>query len=328
MANKNTNPGIGKVAVPEVMNSADSSRVRTRTRGMSYGDINNIPLVVIPRACAHAREENGKPHSEAALAQWRTKTFGGDFDPVRVAVDEAVSAFSMRQPEDDRRIWLKIANEIGYEAFRDLYLEQCAIMREYKLRNPSAAFQNRLNRYTGHNSNKRRHGINEAKHSEACEKANAEVVQSEEERIAARMTEEVARMEKAIEGMTPDEVYGYCRKLEDDREFAKLRYPKGRFHASMLSVDQLVDSFEDPSKIQVFTDDGEGSNNVLRADASNTIAHALNSLSPKERAFVQDVFNGKKWEEIGISESTFYRLMKKVENIFRNIDSPPSKTVV
>ena len=194
MANKHTDPGIGKVAVPEVMNSPDASRARTRTRGMSYGDINNIPLVVIPRACAHAREENGKPHSEAALAQWRTKTFGGDFDPVRVAVDEAVSAFSMRQPEDDRRIWLKIANEIGYEAFSDLYLEQCAIMRECKLRNPSAAFQNRLNRYTGHNSKKRRHGINDAEHSEACEKANAEVVQSEKERIAARMAEEVARM--------------------------------------------------------------------------------------------------------------------------------------
>ena len=140
--------------------------------------------------------------------------------------------------------------------------------------------------------------------------------------------EEVARMEKAIEGMSPDEVYAYCRKLEDDREFAKLRYPKGRFRASMVSVDQLVDSFEDPSKIQVFTDDGVGGDKVLHADADKTIAHALNSLSAKQRAFVQDVFNGKKWEEIGISESTFYRHMKKVENIFRNIDSPPSKTVV
>ena len=244
------------------------------------------------------------------------KTFGGDFDPVREAVEDAVTAFSDRQASRDRSLWLKIANEIGYEAFRDLYLEQCAIMREYKLRNPSAAFQNRLNRYTGHNSNKRRHGINDAKHSEACEKANAEVVQSEEERIAARMEEEVARMEKAIEGMTPNEVYGYCRKLEADREFAKLRYPKGRFNASMLSVDQLIDSFEDPSKIQVFTDDGEGCNKVLRADTDNTIAHALNSLSPKQRAFVQDVFNGKKWEEMGITRQAFSKRMKKIEKKF------------
>ena len=71
---------------------------------------------------------------------------------MREAVEDAVTAFSDRQTSRDRSLWLKIANEIGYEAFRDLYLEQCAIMRECKLRNPSAAFQNRLNRYTGHNS--------------------------------------------------------------------------------------------------------------------------------------------------------------------------------
>ena len=142
-----------------------------------------------------------------------------------------------------------------------------------------------------------------------------------------RETEEVARMEKAIEGMTSNEVYSYCRKLEADREYQKRQHAKGAFAASMLSLDQLVDSFEDPSKIQVLTDDGKGGNKVLHADADNTIAHALNSLSPKQRAFVQDVFRGKKWEEIGISESTFYRHMKKVENIFRNIDSPPSKTL-
>ena len=55
MANKNTNLGGGKLADSGVMNSPDASRARTRTRGMSYGDINNIPLVVIPRACARIR---------------------------------------------------------------------------------------------------------------------------------------------------------------------------------------------------------------------------------------------------------------------------------
>ena len=151
---KSPSSGIGKNADSGVMHNPQPSRARTRTRGMSYGDINNIPVSVIPRACAHAREENGTPRSEAALAAWRTKTFGGDFDPVREAVEDAVNAFSYRQPEDDRRIWLKVANEIGYEAFRELYIEQISIMRECKLRNPSAAFQNRLNRYTGHNSGK------------------------------------------------------------------------------------------------------------------------------------------------------------------------------
>ena len=32
MANKNTDPGIGNVAVPEVMNSHDATRARTYTR--------------------------------------------------------------------------------------------------------------------------------------------------------------------------------------------------------------------------------------------------------------------------------------------------------
>jgi len=117
MANRNTSPGIGENANPGVMHNPQPARAHTRARGMSYGDINNIPLSVIPRACAHAREENGKPSE--VLAQWRTKKFGGDFDPVRVAVDEAVSMFSSRQPEDDRRIWLKIANHVGAEAFMD-----------------------------------------------------------------------------------------------------------------------------------------------------------------------------------------------------------------
>ena len=53
MANKNTNPGGGKNADSGVMHNPQPSRARTR--GMSYGDINNIPLSVIPRACAHAR---------------------------------------------------------------------------------------------------------------------------------------------------------------------------------------------------------------------------------------------------------------------------------
>ena len=159
MANKNTNPGSGKLAVPEVMNSADASRAHTRTRVVSPTGILKESLIDLPGA--HARE--GAPthahayihaHENRDFAAWRVKMFGGDFDPVREAVEDAVTAFSDRQTSRDRSLWLKIANEIGYEAFRDLYLEQCAIMRECKLRNPSAAFQNRLNRYSGHNSGK------------------------------------------------------------------------------------------------------------------------------------------------------------------------------
>ena len=140
-----------------------------------------------------------------------------------------------------------------------------------------------------------------------------------------RETEEVARMEKAIEGMTPNEVYGYCRKLEDDREYQKRQHAKGAFAASMLSLDQLVDSFENPSKIQVFTDHGTGGDKVLRTDADNAIAQALNCLSPKQRAFVQDVFNGKKWDEMGITRQAFSKRMKIIEKKIRERLTPPSK---
>ena len=67
MANKeNTALGIGKSADFGVMHNPQP--LRARTRGMSYGDINNIPLTVIPRARAHIREE-GTPRSKAALAE-------------------------------------------------------------------------------------------------------------------------------------------------------------------------------------------------------------------------------------------------------------------
>ena len=141
-----------------------------------------------------------------------------------------------------------------------------------------------------------------------------------------REAQEVARMEKAMAGMTPDAVYGYCRKLEDDRIRKHFATDTGKLENEMfLSLDQLVDSFEDPSKIQVFTDHGTGGDKVLRTDAANTIAHALNCLSPKQRAFVHDVFNGKKCDEMGITRQAFSKRMKIIEKKFRERLTPPQK---
>ena len=111
------------------------SRARTHARVVRPTGILKESLLDLPGARARVREESGD------FTAWRVKTFGGNFDPVREVVEDAVAEFSDRQPARDRSLWLKIANKIGYEAFRDLYLEQCAIMRECKLRNPSAAFQ-------------------------------------------------------------------------------------------------------------------------------------------------------------------------------------------
>ena len=115
----------------------------SRARGVchtleSYGVINN-PVFVIPRACAPARVR-----SEANLKAWREKKFGGDFDPVAAIVDEAVAELSRRQPETDSRLWLKIANVIGWEKFADLLDEMRSILQSRHLRNPAAAFHKRL----------------------------------------------------------------------------------------------------------------------------------------------------------------------------------------
>ena len=133
-----------------VMNSLPRARTRVVGLGSSPTEILKESLLDLPRTRAR-----GGTKPQADFAAWRVKTFGGDFDPVRVAVDEAVAEFSVRDPARDRELWLKVANEIGCEAFRELYLVQKSIVDDCRrrgnpLRAPAAAFQARLNRYTGH----------------------------------------------------------------------------------------------------------------------------------------------------------------------------------
>ena len=142
-----------------------------------------------------------------------------------------------------------------------------------------------------------------------------------------REAEEVARMEEAIEGMTPDEVYGYCRKLEDDREYQKRQHAKGAFATSMLSLDQLVDSFEDPSKIQVLSDRGKGKATIRASERLDAASIELNRLSPTDRRFAKSVLEGKSWQDLGIPESSFYWRLKKIETFFSNLWSAPPKTL-
>ena len=143
-----------------------------------------------------------------------------------------------------------------------------------------------------------------------------------------REAEEVARMEEAIEGMTPDEVYGYCRKLEDDRirkHFSSTDI--GKLENEMFcSFDQLVDSFEDPSKIQVLSDRGKGKANIRASERLDAASVELNRLSPTDRRFAKSVLEGKSWQDLGIPESSFYWRLKKIETFFSNLWSAPPKT--
>ena len=144
-----------------------------------------------------------------------------------------------------------------------------------------------------------------------------------------REAEEVARMEEAIEGMTPDEVYGYCRKLEDDRirkHFSSTDI--GKLENEMFcSLDQLVDSFEDPSKIQVLSDRGKGKANIRASERLDAASIELNRLSPTDRRFAKSVLEGKSWQDLGIPESSFYWRLKKIETFFSNLWSAPPKTL-
>ena len=137
-----------------VVNTPPRARTRVVGLGSSPTEILEESLIDLPRVRAR-----GRSRPQGDFAAWRIKTFGGDFDPVGVAVDESVAEFSTRDPARDRELWLKVANEIGHVAFLELYREQKSIMddcirRGNPLRHPAAAFQARLNRYTGHGRQK------------------------------------------------------------------------------------------------------------------------------------------------------------------------------
>ena len=142
---KSTAPGVGKAAGSEVMHSPDASRARTYAREVDRRDIKDIPCSQTACACTrtHTRAENPAAYFKA----WRMAKWGGDFDPVLAAVEEAVTSFSTRNPDADRRIWLKIANRVGAEAFMDaVWQKQSEIGNDRTcLRDPASAFQALLN---------------------------------------------------------------------------------------------------------------------------------------------------------------------------------------
>ena len=146
MANKkNTTPGIGESTDSGVMHNPQPSRARTRTHVVDRRDIKDIPCSQTARACTrtHTRVENPAAYFKA----WRMAKWGGDFDPVLAAVEEAVSSFSTKNPDADRRIWLKIANRVGAEAFMDAVWQKRSEIGNDRtcLRDPASAFQVLLN---------------------------------------------------------------------------------------------------------------------------------------------------------------------------------------
>ena len=125
------------------------------------------------------------------------------------------------------------------------------------------------------------------------------------------------------------EDYAKALKREKDREYQRRKAKQGRFEASMLSLDQHLESVDDENDFicSWLDDDGKGRDGILRADGGNTIAYALSRLTPEQRAFAEDVLNGKSWDDLGIPKRTFNWRLKKLEDFFFNCCPPPLKTL-
>jgi hypothetical protein len=86
----------------------------------------------------------------------------------------------------------------------------------------------------------------------------------------------------APEGM--NEEFKKCLKQERDRARSWRESAQGKFETSMLSLDRLVDTFEDPSKAAAFTDGG--------AEAERTVCVCDGDGSPaRYRAYVKRAMN-------------------------------------
>ena len=128
------------------------------------------------------------------------------------------------------------------------------------------------------------------------------------------MSEKLYDAYEMAKNMSLDEAYNYCLKLEYDRERKHRDTDIGQIEASTLSLDQLVESFEDPSKIQIFSDSGKGGRSIRASERAEEISVALSQLSASDRTFAQAVLEGKDWREMGIPKRTFNWRLKKVEN--------------
>ena len=117
-------------------------------------------------------------------------------------------------------------------------------------------------------------------------------------------------------------------KQERDREGAHRRdTDKGRFEASMLSFDEHMAKFDDPSKIATFSDGGKGAESIRNGGVElpeDVLEEALGRLSERDRAFARDVLDGKRWAELGMPKATFYRRLNKVEEEVRLTRQNPS----
>jgi hypothetical protein len=141
------------------------------------------------------------------------------------------------------------------------------------------------------------------------------------------MSEESKELFEKAKNMSLDEAYDYCRKLEYDREYSWRDGLQGGFESSMHSYDNLVDSFEDPSKIQILSDNGKGKEYICASESAEAVSVALSRLPRRDRPFAEAVLQGKTWREMGLSRQGFWKRVKKIETFFAKRLTHPPKTI-
>ena len=140
---------INKVINTNVDNSADTA--------LNVNNINNNDINVVSRlrinnmSLVPARARVRVRDPRAYFKAWRVAKFGGDFNPIEEAVNEALRAFKPANLDSNRRVWLKIANRVGYENFLDAVFQQLSLFAEWesgekRFYNKAAIFQRLLNK--------------------------------------------------------------------------------------------------------------------------------------------------------------------------------------
>ena len=149
--------------------------------------------------------------------------------------------------------------------------------------------------------------------SEALKRLAAEYEHATTQKERDRLMREIARVSE---------------KQERDREGAHRRDTDiGRFEASMQSLDEHMAKFDDPSKIATFSDGGKGAESVRNGGVElpeDVLEEALEQLSERDKAFVRDVLDGKRWAELGMPKRTFNWKIKKVCSLIAHPLQNPS----
>ena len=146
-----------------------------------------------------------------------------------------------------------------------------------------------------------------------------------EEREAAK----AKALKLAAKGETAQrENYGKALKREKDREYQRRKAKKRKIEVTMLHLDDpRMTNLNSEDSPAWESDNGKGELNIRAIERAEAITIALAKLTPSDRAFAQAVLDGKSWQEIGVERYAFYRLLKKVEKIFRQSATHPLKTL-